>query len=153
MFTLSGCRLQNSLKTLYCNFASLAASDFPLMPCNIKQSCHSSGRLWMLQSTDENQCWSWPVPNQKAVTTRTGTTSNPPDLFGFSSARQILAGYHSVGMEKKVWSKHLYENWFWRRSGPAWTGLIRASDTFHTFPVFSKSSVHICALIIKLTNS
>lgn len=47
---------------------------------------------------DGNQRWFWPVPNQKAVTTRTGTTSNPQDLFGFSSTRQILAMYQSTGI-------------------------------------------------------
>lgn len=97
-FVIPSCT--NSLKTLYC-VASLASSDFPLMPCNIKQSCHSSGQLWTLQYMDENQCWSWPVPNQKAVTTRTGTTSNLQDLFGFGSTRQILARYHSRGIKTR----------------------------------------------------
>lgn len=82
-------------------FASLASFDFSLMLCNIKQSCHSSGQLWMLQYMDENQCWSWPVPNQKAVTTRTGTGSNLQDLFDFGSTCQILARYHSRGIKTR----------------------------------------------------
>ena len=34
---------------------------------------------------DGNQCWSWPAPSQKAVTTRTSTNSNLWGLFGLSS--------------------------------------------------------------------
>ena len=89
-------------------FASLASSDFPLMPCNIKQRCHSSGQRWMLQYMDENQCWSRPLPNPKAVTTRTGTASNLQDLFGFGSPCQILARYHSRGMKTKSFDQKIF---------------------------------------------
>lgn len=55
---------------------------------------------------DESQCWSWPAPSQKAVTTRTSTNSNLQGLFGLSSTLsdtgEVVFGHKRSRKENEV---------------------------------------------------
>lgn len=82
---------------------------------------------------DESQCWSWPAPSQKAVTTRTSTNSNVQGLFGLSSTlsdtgEDALTTQHS-GEENEV-RKVLHPSTFtctgWSDQ-ESWTGKLLLS--------------------------